>query len=82
MPSIATDLRLLQIIGAQAAVALENARRVEELERRARTDALTGLPNRALFIERVEQAMARRARLGSRIAILFLDLDGFKLVND
>ena len=77
-----SDLRLLQIIGAQAAVALANARQVEELERRARTDGLTGLPNRALFIERVDQALARRARIGGRIAVLFLDLDGFKLVND
>jgi diguanylate cyclase (GGDEF)-like protein len=43
---------------------------------------LTGLPNRALFIERVDQAIARRARIGGRLAVLFLDLDGFKLVND
>jgi diguanylate cyclase (GGDEF)-like protein/excisionase family DNA binding protein len=77
-----SDLRLLQIIGAQAAVALSNAKRSEELERQSRTDVLTGLPNRALFIERVEQALARRARLHNRIAVLFLDLDGFKVVND
>jgi diguanylate cyclase (GGDEF)-like protein len=77
-----TDLRLLQIIGAQAAVALANARRVEALERQARTDPLTGLPNRALFIERLDQAIARRDRIGGALAVLFLDLDGFKLVND
>jgi diguanylate cyclase (GGDEF)-like protein/excisionase family DNA binding protein len=78
----AEDLRLLQIIGAQAAVALANAHQVEELERRARTDPLTGLANRAYFTERVDQALARRARVGDSIAVLFVDLDGFKLIND
>ncbi len=45
-------------------------------------DALTGLPNRSLFMERVTQLIAMSAREPRHIAILFLDLDGFKLVND
>ena len=46
-------------------------------------DALTGLPNRALFIDRLEQSMARAQRKDDhRFAVLFLDLDRFKLVND
>jgi diguanylate cyclase (GGDEF)-like protein len=47
----------------------------------ARHDVLTGLPNRALFMERIEQAIAGAAR-GNAFAILFLDLDRFKAVND
>jgi diguanylate cyclase (GGDEF)-like protein/PAS domain S-box-containing protein len=62
-----------------------NARDVSErneLARRASHDQLTGLPNRALFLERLRQAIARTQRTGDRLAILFLDLDNFKRVND
>ncbi len=45
-------------------------------------DPLTGLANRAYFMERLEEAVAASARLSSGVAVLFLDLDGFKLVND
>ena len=52
------------------------------LEYEATHDLLTGLPNRALFREIAERAMARTSRHGGTLAVLFLDLDGFKLVND
>ena len=52
------------------------------LEYEATHDLLTGLPNRALFREIGERAIARTARTGETLAVLFLDLDGFKLVND
>jgi diguanylate cyclase (GGDEF)-like protein/PAS domain S-box-containing protein len=54
----------------------------DAMARRAHHDALTGLPNRVLFLERLDQALARAARSGRPLAVIFLDLDDFKLVND
>jgi diguanylate cyclase (GGDEF)-like protein/PAS domain S-box-containing protein len=55
----------------------------QELRRQALHDALTGLPNRALLSDRLENALARRGRsLARPVALLFLDLDQFKMVND
>ena len=63
--------------------AIERKRAEVELAHQALHDALTGLPNRALFLDRLEQALARvRAPQLGRVAVLFLDLDRFKLVND
>jgi diguanylate cyclase (GGDEF)-like protein/PAS domain S-box-containing protein len=53
-----------------------------ELERRAFQDTLTGLPNRALFLDRLQHALARIERDGGQLAVLFLDLDDFKIIND
>jgi diguanylate cyclase (GGDEF)-like protein/PAS domain S-box-containing protein len=54
----------------------------EELTYRAFHDMLTGLPNRALFLDRLNLELARHHRDGSTFAVLFLDLDEFKVVND
>ena len=54
----------------------------EELTHRAFHDSLTGLANRALFLDRVEHAVRRSARSGADVAVLYLDIDGFKTVND
>jgi diguanylate cyclase (GGDEF)-like protein/PAS domain S-box-containing protein len=54
----------------------------EELMHSAFHDSLTGLANRALFRDRVEHALSRRARSGLDPAVIYLDLDGFKNVND
>jgi diguanylate cyclase (GGDEF)-like protein len=54
----------------------------EELAHQAFHDSLTGLANRALFRDRVEHALHRRARTGSEPAVVYFDLDGFKNVND
>jgi diguanylate cyclase (GGDEF)-like protein len=59
--------------------ALGMASRVEHL---AYHDSLTGLPNRALFFDRLGQALAQRDRNGTRCAVLFMDLDRFKEIND
>jgi diguanylate cyclase (GGDEF)-like protein/PAS domain S-box-containing protein len=58
-------------------------RRLEgELARQALEDALTGLPNRLLFVDRLSQALRRSTRTGEPVSLLFLDLDDFKTVND
>jgi Amt family ammonium transporter len=62
--------------------ALERARAEDQIRHQALHDALTGLPNRALVVERLEHALARARRTDERVALLFLDLDHFKHVND
>jgi diguanylate cyclase (GGDEF)-like protein/PAS domain S-box-containing protein len=54
----------------------------QELARQAFYDSLTGLANRALFDDRMQHALAHADRRGHRLAVLLLDLDGFKLIND
>jgi diguanylate cyclase (GGDEF)-like protein/PAS domain S-box-containing protein len=54
----------------------------EELEKLVHFDTLTGLPNRTLFHDRLEHAIERSGRKGHKTALLFLDIDGFKNVND
>ena len=57
-------------------------REAEDLAHRALHDALTGLPNRVLFADRLELALTRLGRRRTRLAVTFIDLDGFKQVND
>jgi diguanylate cyclase (GGDEF)-like protein len=54
----------------------------EQLRHQAFHDPLTGLANRALFSEQLDQAVRRRGRIGAGLALLFVDLDSFKAVND
>ena len=60
----------------------ELAAALEHLRRFAYYDDLTGLPNRRLLADRMRQAIARALRYRERIALVFIDLDGFKLIND
>lgn len=60
----------------------EATRQGERLRRLSEHDALTGLPNRLLVLERLHQAIATAQRNGAPLAVCYLDLDGFKAVND
>jgi diguanylate cyclase (GGDEF)-like protein len=62
-------------------LAMTDASTLEDM-RQANHDALTGLASRRLFMDRLEQALAHAAREASRVAVLFIDLDRFKMVND
>ena len=80
--SIEADKAALDALATVAEEAFSRLRLIGAMGRLARHDSLTGLPNRVLFIDRVEQAVARSRRQGTQIAVLFLDLDGFKSIND
>lgn len=60
----------------------ERRRYQQELEHQANHDTLTGLPNRMLLSDRVEQGIARAERLGYHLVVVFIDLDHFKFIND
>ncbi len=66
----------------RVAVAIAAGEREAELFRRAHFDALTGLPNRELLEDRLQQAVAQAQREEQSLAVLFIDLDGFKAIND
>jgi diguanylate cyclase (GGDEF)-like protein len=83
------QLRALALFADQAAVAIANARLLESQRLsatqgafRAMHDALTNLPNRALFLDRLRHAFARRRHPGASLAAILLDLKSFKRVND
>jgi diguanylate cyclase (GGDEF)-like protein len=76
------DLLHIRQLADQVAVALSNARMVEQIHVLAYYDGLTGLPNRVLFKEQLAQLLKFASRHGHLVAILFLDLDNFKRIND
>jgi diguanylate cyclase (GGDEF)-like protein/PAS domain S-box-containing protein len=76
------DRQLLERLCALAAVAIEQTSARAELEHRAFHDELTGLPKRIAFNDRLQHALARAHRNDQAVAVLYLDLDRFKVVND
>jgi diguanylate cyclase (GGDEF)-like protein len=75
-------LDLLSGVAAQAATALENGRLIDHITHQAQHDALTNLPNRELFGRRLEQAVAAAGEKDHAVALLYVDIDEFKAVND
>ncbi|MEP6658866.1 MAG: EAL domain-containing protein [Acidimicrobiales bacterium] len=78
----AQDREILRLGDAQAARMVDLQEAQAALTKQATHDALTGLPNRTLLVDRIEQALSHSKRSGLCIAILFVDLDRFKQVND
>jgi diguanylate cyclase (GGDEF)-like protein len=78
----ALGILVVAVLARQLVVLVENQALLSEVAREAFRDSLTGVANRAHFIQRLEQAVANRRHYGEPIAVLCLDLDNFKLVND
>ncbi len=76
------DINLMTAVANQASVALAQFDLRQRIEHQAFHDALTGLPNRRLFENRLELALAQAERYGTIFATMFIDLDGFKHIND
>ena len=74
--------RLLERVSEQAAATVKNSMLFEQSQRQSRTDALTGLPNVRALTEHVAKELARAERLKSEVALLLIDVDHFKEIND
>jgi diguanylate cyclase (GGDEF)-like protein/PAS domain S-box-containing protein len=76
------DLELLQFVSLHIANAIERQSMQARLQQMAQYDQLTGLPNRGLLYDRLNQTLSTARREGTGFAVLYLDLDKFKSVND
>jgi len=77
-----SELRLLNLLADQAAVAISNASLHQIISHQAYSDTLTGLPNRRALDERLEEEVTSARRNNYSFAVVMMDLDGFKEVND
>jgi diguanylate cyclase (GGDEF)-like protein/PAS domain S-box-containing protein len=80
-PIVSSNGQIVQLQSSSRDIT-ERKRTEEELVRLAFHDELTGLPNRALALDRIGQALAVSRRTNQPVGVLFIDLDGFKVVND
>jgi len=81
-PFTENDARVAELFANQVAIALDNSRRVEQMEKLAVTDELTGLYNRRAFAGMAEKEVGRARRYQRPLALIFFDIDHFKDVND
>ena len=81
-PFAPDEIAFLEATANVLADAIERRRAEEEMRRQGLHDPLTGLPNRTLFMDRLSLALNQAVRRRSSVAVLFIDLDRFKLVND
>ena len=79
---LAQDVDFLHSIANLLGDALARHLADDKIRHQALHDPLTGLPNRVLFLDRLRVALAHSARRNSKVAVLFIDLDHFKLIND
>jgi diguanylate cyclase (GGDEF)-like protein len=77
-----SELRLLSLLADQAAVAISNASLHQMISHQAYSDTLTGLPNRRALDERLEEEVLAARKSNYSFAVIMMDLDGFKEVND
>jgi diguanylate cyclase (GGDEF)-like protein len=77
-----SELRLLSLLSDQAAIAISNANLHQIINRQAHSDTLTGLPNRRALDERLEDEVQSARRNNYSFAVVMMDLDGFKEIND
>lgn len=76
------DVDFVRVVAAMIGASLARERREDELEEIAYVDSVTRLPNRRYAMDQLRLAMARAERSGEQIVVYFIDLDGFKAVND
>ena len=76
------DVHFLQALANLLGGAIQRQRSEHELRHQSLHDPLTGLPNRVLFVDRLRHALSRAQRSEETLAVLFLDLDQFKVIND
>ena len=76
------ELRKLDALSNMVGLAIERCEMAEQVAYQASHDSLTGLANRTLFMERLEEALGHVGRRSASLAVIFIDLDRFKLVND
>lgn len=75
-------ISILRVFASRAGAELERQKAEETIKNMAYYDSLTGLPNRILLIDRLTLALAHAQRVKKRLAVMFLDFDNFKVVND
>ena len=81
-PFVTEDIDTLSTLAVHATVAIDNARFLEEVERQAVTDSLTGFYNHQEFQKRLAEEVERGNRYGNPFSLLMLDIDHFKILND